>query len=93
MGSVVVKVAADGRMTLPAAIRRALEINDGDAHLSIDVADGAAVLRPAVVIPREDAWAYTPEHLESVRRARAQAATGDLKSMPDDVAEKLGETT
>jgi AbrB family looped-hinge helix DNA binding protein len=92
MGPVVVKVAADGRMTLPAAVRRALEINDGDARLSIDVADGAAVLRPAVVISREDAWAYTPEHLGSVRRARAQAAAGELKSLPDDIAKKLGKT-
>jgi AbrB family looped-hinge helix DNA binding protein len=89
MGPVVVKVAADGRMTLPAAVRRALEINDGDAQLSIDVSDGAAVLRPAVTIPREDAWAYTPEHLESLKRARAQAQVGELKAMPNDVVEKL----
>ncbi len=35
--------------------------------------DGALVLRPAVVIPREDAWAYTPEHLKKVERARQEA--------------------
>jgi len=37
------------------------------------VRDGALVLRPAVVIPREDAWAYTPEHLKKVERARQEA--------------------
>ena len=91
MAQMLVKVAPDGRMTLPAAVRRALEIEEGDAHLSIDVADGAAVLRPAVVIPRNDAWAYTPEHLAAVKRARKQVVTSKLVEFPDDLADKLGD--
>jgi hypothetical protein len=36
------------------------------------VRDGTLVLRPAVIIPRDDAWAYTPEHLKRVARARQE---------------------
>lgn len=92
MAELVVKVAADGRMTLPAAVRRALDITEGEARLSVDITDGAAVLRPAVVIPREDAWAYTPEHIASMKRARDQASRGELEPMPDDLAATLTDT-
>jgi AbrB family looped-hinge helix DNA binding protein len=77
-------------MTLPASVRRALALREGDA-LSIDVTDGAAILRPAVVIPRDDAWAYTPEHLAAVRRASAQVASGQVEAFPEELATKLSE--
>ena len=92
MGPLLVKVAADGRMTLPAAVRRALELNDGEARLSIDVTDGVAVMRPSVVIPREDAWAYMPDHLAAVRRAREQSNGGELEPFPEALASKLSGT-
>ena len=89
MSQMLVKVGSDGRMTLPAAVRRALALNDGEARLSIDVTDGAAVLRPAVVIPRDDAWAYAPEHIAAVRRAQTQAKAGEVEVFPDDLASRL----
>lgn len=65
----------EGRVTIPAEARAALHI-EGETHWTIEIVDGALVMRPAVVVPREDAWAYTPEHTDKVERARADARAG-----------------
>jgi bifunctional DNA-binding transcriptional regulator/antitoxin component of YhaV-PrlF toxin-antitoxin module len=57
-------------MTLPAKVREALGIS-GRSQLAVEVIDDQVRLRPTVVIPREDAWAYTKQHMEMVRRALA----------------------
>ncbi len=72
MADMLVAMNGEGRITIPAAARRQLGL-EGAAQFQAEVRDGALVLRPAVVIPREDAWAYTPEHLKSVERARQEA--------------------
>lgn len=65
----------EGRLTIPAEVRAALQV-DGEAHWTVEVVDGAVVLRPAIVVPREDAWAYTTDHLAKVQRAHEDARTG-----------------
>lgn len=72
VADVPVAMNEEGRITIPAAARRQLGL-EGAAQSQAEVRDGALVLRPAVVIPREDAWAYTPEHLKQVERARQEA--------------------
>lgn len=71
MTYVLVAMNGGGQMTIPVATRRQLGL-DGEARLQAEVLDGALVLRPAAVVPREDAWAYTPEHLKRVARARRE---------------------
>lgn len=68
---------AEGRITVPVAARRALGV-EGETPFEVEVRDGALVLRPAVVVPREDAWAYTPEHLRLVERARQDEEAGRI---------------
>lgn len=63
---------AQGRVTLPVEARRALHLEPG-ADFEVEVVDGTIVLTPAVPVPREDAWAYTPEHRALVQRAREDA--------------------
>ncbi len=65
----------EGRVTIPAEVRAALRI-EGETHWTVEIADGAVVMRPAVVVPREDAWAYTPEHVTKVQRAREDVRAG-----------------
>jgi AbrB family looped-hinge helix DNA binding protein len=67
---ILVEVNAQGRMTLPAKVREALGIS-GRSQLALEVIDDQVRLRPTVVIPREDAWAYTARHMEAVRSALA----------------------
>jgi bifunctional DNA-binding transcriptional regulator/antitoxin component of YhaV-PrlF toxin-antitoxin module len=67
----------DGRLTIPAEVRAAPRI-EGKAPWAAEAIDGALVLRPAIVEPREDAWAYTPEHaveMEELRRSASQGAS------------------
>ena len=53
--------------------------------------EDALVLRLAVVIPREDAWAYTPEHLELVERARRDAREGRVRQLAEADVEQLAD--
>ncbi len=76
----IVSMNKQGRLTVPAAARQALRV-EGEAQFEMEIIDDALILRPAIVIPREDAWAYTPEHLAAVREAREQAAQGLVYGM------------
>ena len=71
VGAMLVAMNGEGRITVPAAARRQLGL-EGEAQFQAEVRDGALVLRPAVVIPRDDAWAYAPDHLERIARARQE---------------------
>ncbi|MDO8563272.1 MAG: AbrB/MazE/SpoVT family DNA-binding domain-containing protein [Candidatus Limnocylindria bacterium] len=64
----LVAVNAQGRVTLPADVRRRLHLTAGD-QLEVAVADDRITLRPARVLVAEDAWAYTAESLSTIRRA------------------------
>jgi AbrB family looped-hinge helix DNA binding protein len=70
-----VTVNAQGRMTIPAEIRRELGI-EGESILIVEAQDGRLVAQRAFVIPAEDAWAYTPEHIAKVRKAEADLDAG-----------------
>lgn len=66
-----------GRLTIPAQAREALHV-EGKAHWQVEVTEEGLLLRPALVIPREDAWAYTPEHLALVESAREDERAGRI---------------
>jgi AbrB family looped-hinge helix DNA binding protein len=67
--STIVTMSDRGRITIPSTIREALHLDD-HAQLQLDIVDDRLVITPAVVIPREDAWAYTPEESAAIERAR-----------------------
>ena len=66
-----------GRMTMPAEARRELHL-DGETQFVLEVGEDAIVLRPAITIPREDAWAYRPDHRERLAKALEDVRTGRL---------------
>ncbi len=74
-----------GRITLPAAVRKLMRL-EPNQELEIEVSEDGdeLLLRPMVSIPREDAWAYTPEHRESIRRANEDIAAGRVRQMTED---------
>ena len=83
----LVVMNAEGRLTLPASIRREIGVT-GDSPFEVEVVDGNVLLRPAVVVPREDAWAYTAEHRALVARARADVAAGKVLSLDEPTLER-----
>ncbi len=66
-----------GRLTMPAEARRELRLK-GEIQFVVEVREGAIVLRPAVTIAREDAWAHTPEHRSLLARALDDVRNGRI---------------
>ena len=77
-----------GVITIPQNIRRQLNLEEGD-ELIFTVEDGHIVLTPAAIIPRDQAWFWTPEWQAKEAAADAQIASGDSETYESD-AEFLG---
>jgi len=76
-----ITISGSGRLTLPAEVRR---------ELGLDAASDEVILRPAVVLRREDAWAYTPEHRDLLNRAHADSREGRVRQVSEDELKNLG---
>ena len=78
-----ITMSPNGRLTLPAEVRQRLGL-DGETEFDVEVTDhGSVTLRPVVVIPRDDAWAYTAEHLVQVAKALADIREGRVRRLSD----------
>jgi len=64
-----------GRLTMPAEARQELHL-EGETQFIVEYGAEGIVLRPAVTIPREDAWAYKPEHMKRLERALEDVRAG-----------------
>jgi AbrB family looped-hinge helix DNA binding protein len=61
-----VKVGRAAQITLPAEIRKQLEVTEGD-YLEAEVIEGSLVLRPVSTAGRQRAWQQIREAQRSVR--------------------------
>lgn len=86
----LVSMNSSGRITLPASARRRLGL-EGEAQFEVEVSGEAIILRPAVVLPREDAWAYTPEHRRLLARAHADSREGRVRELSEDELAELAD--
>jgi AbrB family looped-hinge helix DNA binding protein len=87
----IITMSAGGRLTLPTETRRKLGLS-GETELEVVVMDDESVmLRPVVVVPREDAWAYTPEHRALLAKAYADVREGRVSSMSEAELAASGE--
>jgi AbrB family looped-hinge helix DNA binding protein len=78
-----VTMSPNGRMTLPAEVRQRLGLT-GETEFDVEVNDhGSVTLRPVVVLPRDDAWAYTAEHLAEVAKALADVRQGRVREVSE----------
>jgi AbrB family looped-hinge helix DNA binding protein len=62
----LVKLLRGGQVTLPAAARKALRLNEGD-YLVAEVVQNQLVLKPVAVLDREVAWRRIRAAQASVR--------------------------
>lgn len=87
-----------GQVTVPAAVRAALDIEPGD-ELAFRIVDGVAILSAGRVVPKSQAWYWTPEWQAGEREASEDLAAGrtrlarsiedffaELKEASDDVS-------
>lgn len=90
MRSTAVAMNAQGRLTVPAEARKALGLV-GEAQFEAEVRDDGLLLRPAVLVPREDAWAYTPAHRALLAQALEDSAQGRVREMSEDALRDLAD--
>lgn len=69
----VLKLRKSAQLTLPAEIREALQIGEGD-YLEAELVDGGVMLRPVSIVRREAAWQHIRDAMATVRPTPAQAA-------------------
>ena len=65
-----------GQVTIPASIRRAARLEDGDP-VEIEVVEGGILLRPQKVIDATQAWYWTAAWQAGERAASAELEAGE----------------
>lgn len=87
-----VTVNEQGRLTLPVESRRALGIvGETELELEVDAERDLLTLRPVIVLRRDDAWAYTPEHRALLGEAHADSRDGRVRTLSEDELAALGD--
>lgn len=72
------KVAARGRITLPAAVRQAANIEEGD-FIEIRVEGDSLILTPKKLIDKSQAYFWTAEWQAAEQEANADIAAGRVQ--------------
>ena len=76
-------VRAKGQVTIPAAVREAARLEEGDP-VEVEIVDGGILLRPMKVIDATQAWFWTPEWQEGERQADEDIAAGRVDRYESD---------
>lgn len=91
----ILRVRSNGQVTLPAALRQAAGIDEGDI-LAADVENGAIVLRPKVLVDKDQAYFWTERWQKGEREADTDIELGrvrrfeHVREMVDTVAREVG---
>ena len=81
------KVTRHGQVTLPAAVRKELNIEEGDL-VEIQVVDDRAVLVPKKLVDKSQAYFWTDDWQKGEAEAEADIRAGRIKTF-DSVEELL----
>lgn len=71
----VTTVRAKGQVTIPAEVRQAARLEEGDP-VEVEIVEGGVLLRPMKLIDAAQAWFWTPEWQAGERQADAEIAAG-----------------
>lgn len=78
-------VRTKGVVTIPQDVRRAVRLEEGD-EVIVSVRNGEVVLTPATVVPRDQAWFWTPEWQAGEAEADADIQAGRVTRHLTDAA-------
>ena len=76
-------VRSKGQITIPASIRRAAQLEEGDP-IEVEIVDDGILLRPGKVIDPTQAWFWTPEWQAKEREADEDIAAGRFTRFESD---------
>jgi len=82
MESVLTKITRNGQVTIPAAVRRALRIEEGD-YIEVSVVEDSIVLKPKKLIDKSQAYFWSPSWQAAEREAREDIAKGRVHEFAD----------
>jgi AbrB family looped-hinge helix DNA binding protein len=74
MGTTV-KIREKYQITIPEDVREKVTIEVGE-RVEVDVRDGLIVIRPMMEIPKDQAWFWTKEWQEGVRKSKEEYRKG-----------------
>jgi len=75
----LVKVTRNGQITIPAAIRQELEIQEGD-RVEVSVVDDTVVLTPKQLVDKSQAYFWTQEWQAAEREADEDIRAGRMQT-------------
>ena len=81
------RVTRHGQITLPAAVRKELDIQEGDV-VEIEVVDDRAVVTPKKLVDKSQTYFWTEEWQKGEAEAEADIKAGRVKTF-DSVEELL----
>ena len=76
------KVTRNGQVTLPAAARRALHVEEGD-YIEVRVTDDSIVLTPKKLVDKSQAYFWSPSWQAAEREASEDIAAGRVTVAED----------
>lgn len=81
-----------GQVTIPAEIRKAAHLEEGDP-VEVEVVEDGILLRPQKIIDATQAWFWTPAWQESIRRSVEQlnADRGEMFADSESFLTALGD--
>ena len=84
------KVTRHGQITLPAAVRKELDIEEGDL-VEIEVVDDRAVVTPKKLVDKSQVYFWTEEWQKGEAEAEADIKAGRIKTFDsvEDLLEDL----
>jgi AbrB family looped-hinge helix DNA binding protein len=88
MMTMVVKIDARGKITIPKSILRALKISQGD-YVQVDVESGQATLKPRKLIDPTQSWFWSPEWQEKESIVEKEVSQQELSPAFHSVHESL----
>ena len=89
----LLKIRKNAQITLPARIRKAVHLEDGDL-LDCEIDDGKVVLTPKKIIDKRDAWFWSSDWQKAEAEAQKDIESGNTKefdSVDDLLADLKGE--
>jgi antitoxin MazE len=78
----ITQMRAKAQLTIPKEIVKALNLKAGD-HIDVSVENGSIIIKPVLVIPREQAWLYTEQWQSGERKADADIRHGKITKEMD----------
>jgi len=74
----LVKVSRSGQITIPAALRQALNLQEGD-YVEVSLAEDRIILTPKQVVDRSQAYFWTAEWQAAEREADEDIRAGRVR--------------